>query len=296
MKPVGVGFSLHPETEYLTLCRPIIEEEADFFEVVPETLWQIHQDGSLSGSPWWDLMQGIRQRSGKPFVCHGLGLSPGTSDATADEARLAHWLDQLRRDQQHFEFLWYTEHLGWMEASGLVADLPLPLPPTEESVRTVARRLQRLQPIIPLVGFENQVSYFAFTDIRTEAGFWNRICQAGDLWLLLDLHNCYTQCVNFGVPLDEYLAGLDLSRVIEVHLSGGSESEPGWLPSGRVMRLDSHDGPVPEPVWQAFASIRPRCPNLRGVVVERLDGSIQPDEMPLLRDEVRRARRIFWEG
>lgn len=296
MKPVGVGFSLHPNEEYLGLCRPIIEEEADFFEVVPETLWQIHEDGSLSASPWSQLMRGIQQRSDKPFVCHGLGLSPGTSDATADEARLSHWLEQLRRDQAEFGFLWYTEHLGWMEAGGLVADLPLPLPPTEESVQTVARRLKRLQPIIPIVGFENQVSYFAFTDIRTEAGFWNRICAAGDLWLLLDLHNCYTQCLNFGVPLDEYLADLDLSRVIEVHLSGGSESEPGWLPSGRVMRLDSHDGAVPEPVWQAFAQIRPRCPQLRGVVVERLDGSIQPDEAPLLCDEVRRAQRIFWEG
>lgn len=294
MTPVGVGFSLHPETEYLTLCRAIIEEEVDFFEISPETLWQIHPDGSLSPSPWARPVADIHAASGKPFVAHGLGLSPGTADTAADETRLGHWFAQIRRDHERFGFLWYTEHLGWMDAGGRVADFPVLLPPTEEAVQTVARRLGRLKPIIPVVGFENQVSYFAFGDVRSEPPFWNRICAAGGLWLLLDLHNCYTQSVNHGVPLTEYLAGIDLTRVLEVHVSGGSMSEPGWLPSGQVMRLDSHDGPVPEPVWQAFADIRPRCPGLRGVVLERLDGTFTAADVPALRDEVRRARRIFW--
>jgi uncharacterized protein (UPF0276 family) len=106
----------------------------------------------------------------------------------------------------------------------------------------------------------------------------------------------FTQCQNMAVPMAEYLADLDLSRVIEIHLSGGSESEAAWLPSGRVLRIDSHDGPVPEPVWEAFAALRPRCPNLKGVVVERLNGTLAPADVPPLATEVRRARRIFWEG
>jgi uncharacterized protein (UPF0276 family) len=295
--PLGAGLSLHPDEEFVDLCRPLIEEEAEFFEVAPEALWRVGADGRFSPSPWADVFDGIRRRSGKPFVGHGLGLSPGSAgESAADQARLARWLERIARDQERFGFLWYTEHLGWIQADGLEAVLPLPLPPTEEAVQTVASRLNRLRPIIPLVGFENQVSYFALGDVRGEAAFWNRICAAGDLWLLLDLHNCWTQCVNFGVPLADYLAGLDLTRVLEVHLSGGSESEPGWLPSGRVMRLDSHDGPIPEPVWEAFAALRPRCPRLRAVVVERMTGSVTPADVPLLRDEVRRARQIFWEG
>ncbi len=186
-----------------------------------------------------------------------------------------------------------AEHLGWVTAEGLSAVLPLPLPPTEEAAREVAGRLARIRPAIPIVGFENQVSYFAFGDTREEAAFWNRICAIGDAWILLDLHNAWTQCLNFGVALAEYLAPLDLSRVIEVHLSGGSESEAGWLPSGRVMRIDSHDGPVPGPVWEAFERVRPRCPNLRGVVVERLNGTVRGEDVALLREEVRRARAIF---
>ena len=294
IEPVGVGFALHPDAEYLGLCRGIIENDAEFFEIAPESLWLPAADGTLAPSPWADMIADLCARSGKPVVGHGLGLSPG--HAGDDEPRLARWLEAIARDQRRFGFRWYTEHLGWITAAGLEAVLPLPLPPTAEAARTTAARLARLQPIIPVVGFENQVSYFSFGDPRQEAGFWNSICAAGDLWLLLDLHNVFTQCQNMAVPMAEYLADLDLSRVIEIHLSGGSESEAAWLPSGRVLRIDSHDGPVPEPVWEAFAALRPKCPNLKGVVVERLNGTLEPADVPPLAAEVRRARQIFWEG
>ncbi len=297
MTALGVGFVLHPDAGYLSLCREIIEDEAEFFEVTPETLWQPDADGHLGAGPWLDVFADLRRAGRRPFVAHGLGLSPGTAgDSPRDQERLARWLERIAQDQAVFDFLWYTEHLGWTCADGREAVLPLPLPATEQTVRLVADRLGRLKPIVDVVGFENQVSYFALDDVRGEPAFWNRIAAAGDLWLLLDLHNCYTQCLNFGAPLDDYLAGVDLDRVLEVHLSGGSTSDPAWLPGGRVLRLDSHDGPVPEPVWEAFTEIRPRCRNLRGVVVERMNGSLTPDDVPLLCQEVRRARTIFWEA
>jgi len=297
MKALGVGWALHPDREYLALSREIIEEEADFFEVSPETLWRLDDTGNLVSSPWARVFEEFKKRSGKPFVAHGLGLSPGTAADDEKEARrLDCWLARIRDDHARFGFLWYTEHLGWVSDGNLKAVLPLPLPATEESVRVVASRLSLLKPVIAAVGFENQVSYFGFGDVRDEPSFWNRLCAAGDAWLLLDLHNAYTQCLNNGVSLHEYLDAIDLSRVIEIHLSGGSESEPGWLPSGRVLRLDTHDGPVPEPVWEAFTRARPRCPNLRGVVVERLNGTLTEKDAPHLREEVRRARRIFFDG
>jgi len=285
---------LHPDAEYLSLCREILEEEADYYEVSPETLWDVDARGNLVPSQVTDVFLEIKRRSGKPFVGHGLGLSPGTAATNPQEdARLQKWLARIREDQKLFEYQWYTEHLGWESADGLNAVLPLPLPPTEESAQVVASRLSLLKPIIPLVGFENQVTYFTFGDARDEPPFWNRMCELGDLWLLLDLHNAYTQCLNCGVSLDEYLGKLDLSRVIEIHLSGGSESEAGWLPSGRVMRIDTHDNPIPEGVWEAFEKVRPRCKNLRGVTVERLNETIEKKDVPLLRDEVRRAKGIL---
>jgi len=295
--PLGVGMVLHPDAGYLDACADLLSE-SDFFEVSPETLWRTDESGALHASRWADAFADIQHRSGRPFVGHGLGLSPGTAPGSdAEERRLARWLQRVALDQKRFGFLWYTEHLGWVTAEGPAALLPLPLPRPDGSFHVVASRLSRLKPVIPLVGFENQVSYFAFGDPREEAPFWNRICRAGDLWLLLDLHNAWTQCVNQRFDLDESLAGLDLSRVIEIHLSGGSDSDPGWLPSGQTLRLDTHDGPVPEPVWRAFERVRPRCPNLRGVVVERMTGTLDgPDDVRAYREELRRARGVFDKG
>jgi phosphoglycolate phosphatase-like HAD superfamily hydrolase len=66
--------------------------------------------------------------------------------------------------------------------------------------------------------------------------------------LVLDLHNLHTVALNYGADPDEYLARLDLSKVIEIHVSGGSWSDPAWLPGGRSLRLDSHDGSTPDAV------------------------------------------------
>ena len=290
MDLLGVGIVLHPDPDFLEAARPLAEEHAEFLEVSPESPWQATAD-------WAETFEQIQGWLGKPFVGHGLGLSLGTGDNhEADQRRLRRWLTQIEKDCQRFGYLWYTEHLGWVSVDGREVVLPLPLPATDEAARLVAGRLNQLKPIIPTVGFENQVSYFSFSKPTEEADFWNRICATGDLWLLLDLHNAYTQCVNYDVRMEDYLAGVDLTRVLEIHLSGGSESDPNWLPSGRQWRLDTHDGPVPEPVWEAYRSIRLQCPNLRGVVVERQNTSLTAETVSLVADEVERAKRIFWEG
>jgi hypothetical protein len=81
--------------------------------------------------------------------------------------------------------------------------------------------------------------------------------------------------------------------VIELHLSGGSWSEPHWLPSRAVLRLDSHDGAVPEEVWQLFEEILPRCTQLRGVTLERMEGTIDEAAVPRIRSELARAREML---
>jgi uncharacterized protein (UPF0276 family) len=110
--------------------------------------------------------------------------------------------------------------------------------------------------------------------------------------LLLDLHNVFTTAVNAGFEPERYLAALPLERVIELHVSGGADSDPAWLPDGRTLRLDSHDHGVPEEVWALAESVLPRCPNLRGLTVERMEGTVGDDDVGLLREELRRARRI----
>lgn len=293
MERLGVGWALQADLEYLELSREIIERDADFYEFNPETLWRPH-DGLLERNDFYPLYQQIRDRSRKPFVAHGLAFSLATPLDDPDEReRVGRWLDRLRDDRSEFRFPWLSEHLGWTRAAGLHATLPLPLPYSAETVAVVAERLRLLATVVPTVAFENNVSYFALGDAAKEPDFLNEICRAAGCSMLLDLHNVHTQCRNFGADPAEYVDRLDLDRVLQVHLSGGSESEPGWVPSGRVYRLDSHDGPIPGEVWALFERVLPRCRNLRGVVVERLNGTFTAADVPGLVAEVRRAKELL---
>jgi hypothetical protein len=49
---------------------------------------------------------------------------------------------------------------------------------------------------------------------------------------------------------------------------------------------------VPEPVWRLLAETLPRCPHLRGVTLERMEGTLADGDEALLREELRRLRRL----
>jgi len=289
---LGVGLPLYPDLEYLELARELIEDEADFFEVSPETLWRPTREG-LVRNDYHSLFRECQDRSGKPFVAHGLAFSPGSPlEGSAELVRTDAWLTRLRDDQDTFRFQWMTEHLGWTQVDGLQATLPLPLPFHDESVRTVAARMALLRTVVPEVGFENNADYFCLGDPSQWPQFINTLCRESECGLLLDLHNLYTQCLNLEQDPVETLERLNPDAVLEIHLSGGSESDPEWVPSGRRFRLDSHDGAIPEEVWQLYERALPRCRNLRGVIVERLNGTFQAPDVPALRDELRHAKEL----
>ena len=288
---LGVGFPLHADDDFLSLAREIIEDDADWFEVSPETLWR-EEGGALVPNGFHATFREIRARSGKPFVAHGLAFSLGTP-LEGDEARTDAWLARLRADHRSFDFAWLSDHLGYTISDGLEGVLPLPLPSTPDAVAAVAVRMRRLASVVPTVAFENPVTYFAGADPAGEPDFLNAIARAAPCSMLLDLHNVHCQAVNLGIDPEDYVDRLDLDRVVELHVSGGRESEASWLPSRRVFRLDSHDGPVPEVVWSLLERVLPRCRNARGLVVERLNGTVDATSLEALRDEVRRAKDLF---
>jgi uncharacterized protein (UPF0276 family) len=281
-----LGLNLLPDRDHLAHMARVLEEEAEFFEVTPETLW----DADLEPSARHATLNEIIARSGRPVVGHGVHFSPG---APGPEARVERHLAALRRDHAAFGFRWFSEHLGFARADGLVAELPLPLPFTRDAIGVVAASVARLAATVPSVALENQAALFCFGDPRREPEFLNEVCAQAGCGLLLDLHNAFVQSRNFSLDLGEWLAAVDLDRVTEIHVSGGSDSEPRWLPSRRVFRLDSHDGPVPEEVWRALDRVLPRCPNLRGVVLERNDGTLDDANRGAFEAEVRRLRSIL---
>lgn len=276
-----IGLALSGRQSHLDLLAPLVEQ-VDFLEVCPEQLW----DSLERLSPRADRYATL----GKPLVAHGLGLSLGTPGETE---RVDRWLAQIARLHQKLDLQWYTDHLGASHTpGGLVTGLHQPLPHTEEAVAAVRERFDRLRTVVPLVGFENTVFYYTLEDPFREAAFYNRLCRETGARLLLDLHNLYTHCRNFALDRWDFVAEIELANVLEIHLSGGSESDQSWL-EGPALRLDSHDGPVPEEVWELAEAVLPRCPNLKGVTLERIEGTVKPEEIPHLSEELARLRAAW---
>jgi uncharacterized protein (UPF0276 family) len=274
--------SLQPDRAFLQHNRELIERRAELFEITPEALWRA---GAQPGAGY-DALLALARRGDRPVVGHGVLFSLG---ASATPARRPQWLEALRRDAAAFGFAWFSEHLGFADHGAMHGTLPLPLPLTDEAVEVAAAGLDALRSVCPVVAFENNADLFCLGDPLRQPDLFSAICARANAFLLLDLHNAWTFCRNHGVDFDAWLARVPWERVIEIHLSGGSDSDPQWLPSRRVLRLDSHDGRVPDPVWAAYSAAVRAAPELRAVVLEWLPDDFGAEQAALLAVDFDRA-------
>ena len=287
----AVGFTLQPEEMFLGLLDEVIRTAIDYAEIAPETTWWSDGEAPLVANGFHRLFAEIVRESGLFAVAHGVGLSLGSA-WPGDAPRQAAWLARMRADQSVFGYRWYSEHLGASTLGGMSMVLPMPVPMTATSVALIRAGLCGMQSVVGDVGVENSAFYFLWGEPLAEPGFLEQVVAAPGHHLILDLHNMYTLSCNFDVTASAYLERLPLHKVIEIHISGGTDSDPRWLASGTSMRLDSHDHAVPEPVWQLLEEVAPRCRNLRGVTLERMEGTVTAADVPLIIEELRRARAI----
>lgn len=295
---LGVGLFVPNDPAHLGLMTELLDVEADYFEISPESMWVGSSSGhGLHFHDSFKMYEQFRDVLQKPFVAHGLAYSLGTPlEGEQELARTDDWLGMIGKMHDEFDFHWYSEHLGFTNTcSGLQAILPLPLPYTEEAVTVVSERLKRLQEKVPVVAFENSVFYFTLGDPWEQADFYNRICEKSGASLMLDLHNLYTHCLNFKLDMYKYFDQIEADNVIQFHLSGGSESEASWLKSKNIWRLDSHDSLLPSGVMDLYKYALPKCKNLKGVIVERLNNTLDSSEIPLFNQEFKEIRRLFYE-
>lgn len=289
-----VGVSLQPETAFLRLLAPVLPE-VDYFEIAPETTWRRDARGDWAPNGFHREFLRLGAELQKPFVGHAVQGSFGTA-GPRDRERQAKWQRRVAADHALFRFLWFTDHLGAAVLDGSAMVLPIALPMHDTMAAIVRDRLVSLQQVVPDTGIENSVFYFLLGDWLDEPGFLGRILTAPRTHLLLDLHNVFTMAQNLGVDPAAWLDRLDCSLVIEIHLAGGARSQPDWLPEGRTLRLDSHDRAVPDEVWRLFEQVVPRCRNLRGVTLERMEGTVAAGDVEPVRAELRRIREVLRAG
>jgi uncharacterized protein (UPF0276 family) len=205
---------------------------ADWFEVISENFM-------IPGGRPLRVLE--RARALAPVVLHGVSMNLGGTDALSGRH-----LDQLADLVRRFEPAWVSEHLCWGAYGRHYAHDLLPLPYTEEALAHVAARVRRLQDRLGRrILLENVSSYVTFThSVMPEWEFLAAVADAADCGLLLDVNNVYVSAVNHGFSPDEYLAGLPPNRIGQIHLAGHTDAG--------THLIDTHDHPVPPPVWELY--------------------------------------------
>jgi hypothetical protein len=103
-------------------------------------------------------------------------------------------------------------------------------------------------------------------------------------YLLLDVNNIYVSSQNHGFSADDYLAGLPLDRVRQIHLAGHEPATPE-----RNVIIDTHDRAVTDEVWALYAKAVAMLPDPVATMIER-DDKIPP--LSKLLGELDQARQL----
>ncbi len=204
----------------------------DWFEVISENFMRV---GGLARS----VLHRVRERY--PVVLHGVSLSIGSTDPL-DEG----YLDALAALVQEVEPAWVSDHLCWTGVGGHNAHDLLPLPFTEEALRHVVARVRRVQDRLKRrIALENVSSYVSWRlSEMPEWEFLARVAEEADCGILLDVNNVHVSARNHGFDPRTYLGAIPAERVWQFHLAGHSTHGP--------LLLDTHDHPVPAPVWALY--------------------------------------------
>ena len=275
-----IGLNIHDTDDFRLAALPLFEsDEVDVLEYSFDNGW--------SGEPEWLCELVDYYASQNRLLGHGVTFSPLSG---AWETRQEEWLVNLKRECQRRSYLHISEHFGFMTAGSFHQSAPLPVPRTEGALRVGIDRLKKLAQTSSVpIGLENLAFAFGPQDVHEQGSFLEQLLAPVDGFLLLDLHNLYCQSANFKVPACELLESYPLERVRELHVSGGSWSES----NGEAFRRDTHDGPVPEEVFELLPVALRRCPNVHAVIFERMGGTIPTDGMQAqMRDDYRRIAAI----
>jgi uncharacterized protein (UPF0276 family) len=226
---IGHGVGLRTQ-HYPTVVdeRPAV----DWLEVISENFM-------VAGGNPRRVLDEVREHY--PIVLHGVSLSIGSVDPLD-----ARYLDELARLARETEPAWVSDHLCWSSVGGHYSHDLLPLPYTEEALAHIVERVVRVQEKLKRqILIENVSSYVTFTQSSlTEWQFLAELCTRADCGLLLDVNNVYVSAFNHGFDANDFIDGIPVGRVGQVHLAGHS-TFPTHL-------LDTHDHAVCDGVWALY--------------------------------------------
>ncbi|MGQ0657554.1 MAG: MNIO family bufferin maturase [Chromatiales bacterium] len=216
-----------------------------------------------------------------PLSLHGVGLSLGSTD----ELNLTH-LRRLKTLVDRFSPMLVSDHLCWSSIDGRYVNDLLPLPHTEEALLHVSERIRRVQDHLGRqILIENLSSYLEFAQsAMPEWEFLTAVAERSDCGILLDVNNIFVSASNHGFDAAQYLRGVPVKHVREIHLAGHSVNAH----AEGVILVDTHNQRVCEEVWQLYALAVERF----GEVPTLIEWDTDLPALDVLVDEARKADHI----
>ncbi len=222
-----------------------------FWEIAPENV--VGQGGSRHRQ-----VMKILERD--PVITHGLSMSIGGFDAWDRDV-----LDNLKDFLKATRSPWHSEHLCWTSFGGATTHELLPMPFTRDAVSHTVKRAKRIQAELPVPFLFENVSYYAELGAAemSEKQFLAEVLEGANCGWLLDINNVYVNSRNHGFDPKEWLEGMPLDRVQQMHIAGHT-----WFEVEQLI-IDTHGAPVIDPVIELMQWVLPRIGRPVPVLLER---------------------------
>ncbi len=217
-----------------------------------------------------------------PLMLHAVSLGMASTIPVEEKrlAQMARLLDKIQPES-------WSEHLAFVRAGGIEIGHMASPPRNPTSVDATLSNIHRAACRTGMTpAMENVASLIDPPgSILSEAAWLSEVATHSPGGLLLDLHNVYTNSVNFGYDPYALLDTIPLHRMQSIHIAGGK-----WIGT-RI--LDDHLHDVPDPVYAMLEYVAARAPQPLTVILER-DGDYPPIQHLLT--QLQRARDAVTAG
>ena len=265
-----VGLNLIPDPAFAHALKPLIADHLiDALEWDIDSPWVVGEN-SKELPAWARRLLDLFASTGSLFGhCVWLSMLTGRARARQEE-----WLERLAAECERRPYRQISEHMGFMSAGAYEVNTLLPVPYVDSAVSVGRARLaQFAEAVGTRVGLETMAATLAPSDATSQGLLLDDILAPGDGYVLLDVHNVFTQGVNLGLDPMALLASFPRDRVRALHVAGGSWQQVLDAP----YRFDGHNGPVPPEVFPLVTSALAMYPNIEVVIYERRTGTVFTD-------------------
>lgn len=286
MSKILASISCNLDASILQASLPLFEaEKVEAIEWSFDTLFQYET------IPDWfdDLLKTFGDAN--RLVGHGVFFSLFSGKWTKNQAN---WLIHLKKMATTYQFDHITEHFGFFTGADFHSGAPLSIPFTKTTLDLGIDRLKRIQDTCNCpVGLENLAFAYTLDEVKKHGDFLNQLVEPINGFIILDLHNLYCQLHNFDRTYADIIQSYPLSKVREIHISGGSWDVVSTN-SNKKIRRDTHDDAVPNAVFDLLETTIPKCPNLKYVVLEQLgNGLTTLESQQLFQQDFRKLEAIL---